>query len=61
MPAILRPSDFTVYFVVHPFNSPMVYYPLLIKFLPHSTFSSTSAFHSIYDEDESSTMNTIEA
>ena len=69
MPAILRLLDFTVYFVVHLFNSPLVYQqsrPFLIANaflnsfqLSPQTTTSTLAYHSIYDIDESSTILTI--
>ncbi|CAM2826521.1 hypothetical protein ACCE111639_02375 [Acinetobacter celticus] len=38
MPAIFRPSDFSVYFVVHPFDSPLVYVRHVINFPPHAIF-----------------------
>ncbi|WP_157758081.1 hypothetical protein [Acinetobacter larvae] len=69
MPAIFSPSDFTVYFVVHLFDSPLVYQQSR-SFLTANTFlnsfqlspqttTSTLAYHSIYDTDVSSAVLTI--
>ncbi len=38
MSAIFRPSDFSVYFEVHPFDSPLVYINHVIKLHPHIIF-----------------------
>lgn len=55
MPVIFRPSDFSVDFVIHLFNSPIVYIPIAVYFPPLSIFQHL-AFHSICGLDTSSSI-----